>query len=117
MIVHLATILGFQLIGEVLARGLGLPVPGPVIGMVLLLAFFAIVPKAEAAVRPTAQGLLRHLSLLFVPAGVGVVGHLGALGTDGPAILLALVVSTVAAIVAGSLAFVFLARLTGARDD
>jgi holin-like protein len=117
MIVHLATLLGFQLIGEVLARGLGLAVPGPVIGMVLLLAFFALVPKAETAVRATAQGLLRHLSLLFVPAGVGVVGHLGALGTEGPAILLALVVSTVAAIAVGSVVFVGLARLTGASDD
>jgi holin-like protein len=117
MIVHLAIILGFQLIGEVLARGLDLSVPGPVVGMVLLLLAFVLFPKAEAAIRPTAQGLLRHLSLLFVPAGVGVIGHLGALGSEGPAILLALVVSTIAAIAVGSLTFIAIARLTGARDD
>ena len=117
MIQHLATILGFQLLGEVIARGLNVTMPGTVIGMVLLLVFFVGLPKAATAMRPTAQGLLGHLSLLFVPAGVGVVGHAVSLGRDGPVILLALIGSTIAAISVGALTFAALARLTGAKDD
>jgi len=116
MIVHLATLLAFQLAGETLSRGLGLIVPGPVIGMVLLLAFFIAAPKAAVAIQPTAQGLLSHLSLLFVPAGVGIVAHLDKLGADGVPILVALLVSTALSIAVGALVFVGLARLLGAAE-
>lgn len=116
MIVHLTTILGFQLLGEILVRSLGLPVPGPVLGMALLLGLFVAVPRTADAIRPTAQTLLAHLSLLFVPAGVGVVGHLARLGGDGPAIGLALLASTVIAIAVGALVFQWVARLVGAED-
>lgn len=113
MIVHLATLLAFQLAGETLSRGLGLIVPGPVIGMVLLLGFFIALPRAAAAIQPTALGLLSHLSLLFVPAGVGIVGHLESLGSDGVPILVALLGSTALAIAVGALVFVGLCRVTG----
>lgn len=116
MIVHLATLLAFQLLGETLSRGLGLIVPGPVIGMVLLLGFFIAVPRVAAAIQPTALGLLSHLSLLFVPAGVGIVGHLDRLGSDGLPILLALAGSTALAIGVGALVFVGLARLVGGGE-
>lgn len=116
MIRALALILTFQLLGEASARALALPLPGPVAGMVLLLAVLLAVPRLKAALRPAAQGILAHLSLLFVPAGVGVVGHLDRLGADGAGLVLALVLSTLAAIAAGALAFVGVARLTGAQD-
>jgi putative effector of murein hydrolase LrgA (UPF0299 family) len=81
-----------QLVGEVIARGLALPIPGPVIGLVLLLVGL-IVHGARGgrsrgaspdALEETSQGLLRHLSLLFVPAGVsdrsdGKIAHLDGL--------------------------------------
>jgi holin-like protein len=111
MIVHLAMLLGFQLAGETLSRGLGLIIPGPVIGMVLLLAFFVAAPKVAAAAQPTTHGLLSHLSLLFVPAGVGIVAHLDKLGEDGLPLLVALFVSTALSIAVGALVFVGLARL------
>ena len=113
MILNIAVILGFQLAGEVLARALMLPVPGPVIGMALLLAAFLMRPALADRVLPTSQGLLKHLSLLFVPAGVGVVSHAEALGQSGPALLGALAGSTVLALSAGALTFVGLAKLTG----
>lgn len=116
MILHLTTILIFQLIGETLTRSLGLIVPGPVLGMALLLGFFMAFPKAAAAIQPTAQGLLSHLSLLFVPAGVGIVGHLDRMGTDGPAIFLALAVSTALSIAVGALVFASLAKRMGAEE-
>lgn len=117
MIPALATILAFQLAGEATARAFDLPLPGPVLGMVALVAAFLASPRLAAAVRPTAQGLLAHLSLLFVPAGVGVVAHLGVLRDAGVAIFAALLVSTVLAIAVGALAFAGVARLTGDRGD
>jgi holin-like protein len=116
MIAHLTLLLVFQLAGELLRNALGLVVPGPVIGMALLLVVLVAVPRLAAWMRDTAQGLLGHLSLLFVPAGVGVVGHLDRLGSDGLALLIAIAASTVLAILAAVGAFLAVARLTGNRD-
>lgn len=116
MIQGLTIILCFQLGGEVGVRALGLPVPGPVLGMALLLAALVALPRLASAVTPTGEGILAHLSLLFVPAGVGVVGHLDTLGADAGAVLLALVASTVLAIAVGALVFVWVDRLTGSGD-
>ena len=78
----MAWLLVFQSIGEVLSRGLSLPLPGPVVGLVLLLAglHFSAVrePVAECA-----NFMLAHLSLLFIPVGVGVMTHLALLGQYG----------------------------------
>lgn len=111
MIASLTTILIFQLVGETLARSFSLNAPGPVIGMALFLMFLMLVPKAAVAVEPTAKGILAHLSLLFVPAGVGIVGHFDKLGTDGIAILTALALSTVLAISVAALVFDRISRL------
>lgn len=113
----LLILLACQLAGEALARGLSLPVPGPVLGMVLLVAGLILFPRLAEWVRPVAQGILGHMSLLFVPAGVGVVGHFAALGGQGLGLMLALIVSTIAAIAVGALTFAALARVTGNRDD
>lgn len=117
MLHALILILICQLLGELAARALGLPLPGPVLGMVLLLAALVALPRLGVMVRPVAQGILAHLSLLFVPAGVGVVGHIATLGGQTGAILLAVVVSTVLAITVGALTFAAVARLTGSQDD
>ena len=81
MIQVVTLLLVLQLAGEALAEGLGLVLPGPVIGMVLL--FLGLMLRDRLAdTRPTevldstVRGLLNHLSLLFVPAGVGVIVHL-----------------------------------------
>ncbi|MGY6548016.1 MAG: CidA/LrgA family protein [Roseinatronobacter sp.] len=113
MIHALTLILACQLVGETLTRAMGWPVPGPVLGMALLFALMMALPRVAALVVPTGEGILRHLSLLFVPAGVGVVGHLNTLAGQGAGVFLALVGSTVLALIAGALAFVLVARLTG----
>lgn len=119
MINALPILLAFQLAGEIMARALSLPVPGPVLGMVGLTLAIAISPKLLALMRPLAEGILAHLSLLFVPAGVGVIGHLTALGAMGPGLALAIVVSTAAAIAVGALTFATVAKAVGSEptDD
>lgn len=83
-----------QFAGEVVARSAGLPLPGPVIGLVILLVGLTVRRGPDNDLRDTSGGLLRHLSLLFVPAGVGIVTQLDALARDWAAILVAIVVST-----------------------
>lgn len=116
MIVPITTILAFQLVGETLARGFSLTLPGPVIGMALFLCFLALIPRAAKAIEPTAQGILSHLSLLFVPAGVGIVGYLDRLASDGVAIITALAISTAVAIAVGALVFEAVDRVMGKRE-
>lgn len=84
-----------QFAGEVVARGLGIPLPGPVLGLVLLLVILTVRGTPGEELRTTSNGLLRYLSLLFVPAGVGIVTQLDALARDWAAILVAILVSTV----------------------
>jgi len=93
-----------QLAGEILARSLGLAIPGPVIGMVLLFTLLLLRgrPVAEG-LGGTADGLLGHLGLLFVPAGVGVVLHLPLLARDWAPLSLAILAGTLAAIAATGL--------------
>jgi len=94
MIESLALILLCQLIGEVLVRLTHLPVPGPVIGMGLLFAGLVLRGGPSEKLTATANGLLQHLSLLFVPAGVGIMLHLGLIEAQWLPILAALLVST-----------------------
>ena len=117
MIPALLAILACQLAGEVAIRASGLPVPGPVLGMALMLAGLIASPQLRNLVRPVAEGILRNLLLLFVPAGVGAAGHLVTLGSNTLPILAAVFASTVLAIIVGALAFAATARLTGNADE
>lgn len=76
MLAYITLLLGCQLAGEVLVRLSGQPIPGPVVGMVLLFIGLVIRGRVPADMEKVAGSLLRYLSLLFVPAGVGVVVHL-----------------------------------------
>ena len=73
MIAALTLLLVFQLVGEVVARALALPIPGPVIGMALLFLTLLLRGGPGEDLRVTSGQLLQHLSLLFVPAGTGIV--------------------------------------------
>ena len=89
----LAWLLALQSAGELLARALHLPFPGPVVGMVLLLIALRW-PLVREPVAQCAEFLLAHLSLLFIPVGVGVMTHLALLSQYGGRMLLVLVLST-----------------------
>ena len=116
MIASIAVILGFQLAGEMLSRWLALPLPGPVLGMVGLLAAFTIWPPLARRMTATIRVVLAHMSLFFVPAAVGIITHQGVLGDHGPAILIVLLASTLLALAVGALAFVLVARWSRAHD-
>lgn len=94
LIMGMSVLLSCQFLGELVARGLILPVPGPVIGMLILLVGLMIRGKVPDSLRMTGEGLLRYLTLLFVPAGVGLMVHVELIGLDLWPILVTLVVST-----------------------
>ena len=112
MVMGFAILLVCQLAGEVVSRGFGLPVPGPVLGLVLLVLGLVVWGRgrddaaiASSAVARVSDGLLAHLALLFVPAGVGVVEYGGLLRAEA--------LPLAAALLGSVLVFVGVARLLG----
>ena len=95
MLAAITVLLVYQLVGEVIVQVAGLPVPGPVVGMLLLFLTLVLRGRAPGRLQDTAQTLLSHLSLLFVPAGVGVMLHFRRLEAEWLPISVALVASTV----------------------
>lgn len=124
MIASLSIILLCQLAGEIFVRGLGLPVPGPVVGLVLLLIVLlardrlpvlARGPLRHGEVEGTSKGMLAHLSLLFVPAGVGVVQQLDLLAQHGLAIFAILALSAIITLAVTVGVFLLIGRLVASR--
>lgn len=114
MIPALTLLLCCQLAGELAVRLANVPFPGPVVGMLLL--FLLLVARAQLlpVVRETTQVLLRNLTLLYVPAGVGIVNHLARLRAEWLAILIAVLLSTALTLAVTVLVFEWVARLTSA---
>jgi holin-like protein len=116
MLAYLTLIFSCQLLGELLTASLGLPIPGPVCGMALLfggLLIHGAIPDELAAV---SSALLDNLSLLFIPAGVGVMLHAPLIGRDWLPISVALVVSTALTIAITALVMSRLARPPGPSE-
>jgi holin-like protein len=125
MIEAMAALLACQLSGEVLARQFNLPVPGPVIGLALLfmsLRLRARLRPDAPAIDKTALGvvsafMLAHLSLLFVPAGTGIVRHAATLVQHGPGLVVALVLSTALTLAVTAVVFTVVAKHAGQGDE
>jgi holin-like protein len=124
MIASLSLILLCQLVGEVIVRGLMLPVPGPVLGLLLLLlllllrdriAILARGPLQGDGVESASRGLLANLSLLFVPAGVGVVQKLDLIAAHGIAVVAVLAISVVVTLLVTVATFLVASRLLSRR--
>jgi putative effector of murein hydrolase LrgA (UPF0299 family) len=121
MLKAFAILLTCQLVGEAITRGLELPLPGPVLGLVILVAIlfaaerWRLVDSAtidETSLGKVSNGLIATLGILFVPAGVGVIQEAGLLGKYGAALAAALLVSTVLTLVVTVWVFVGVSRLT-----
>jgi holin-like protein len=109
----LATLLLCQLAGEAIVHAAALPVPGPVVGMMLLFGLLLIRAPLPQGMDDTADGILNHLSLLFVPAGVGVVQHLSLIGGEGFRLLVIILLSTIIALAVTALVFAAVAHALG----
>jgi holin-like protein len=98
MLGQLGLLLTFQLIGELVVSGGGIPFPGPLCGMVLLLGFLYLRGGPSDELSGVAARFIDNLGLLFVPAGTAIVAYGALLARDGLAIFAALIVSTLVAI-------------------
>nr|WP_314525781.1 CidA/LrgA family protein [uncultured Brevundimonas sp.] len=105
MIGAIALLLFCQLAGEVIHRLTGLPLPGAVIGLMLLLGWLALVPKERPTLKAVTAWLTAHLSIMFVPAAVGLIDEGAPLSRYGVGILAATAVSTLLTMVVTALVF------------
>ncbi|MCU0520574.1 MAG: CidA/LrgA family protein [Anaerolineae bacterium] len=94
MVGGLALLLVFQLAGDLIATLTGIPIPGPVIGMLLLFLVLLVRTRVPEGLERASSGLLSMLSLLFVPAGTGIVAYLALIRQEWLPIAAALVGST-----------------------
>lgn len=109
MIEGLIKLLAFQLVGEAVVHALAIPMPGAVVGMALLF-FYLVVRKGDPGLSPFTAAFLRHLSLLFIPAAVGIVAHLDRIAEEWLSITVALLASTVVAILTTAVTLKLLQR-------
>jgi holin-like protein len=93
-------LLAYQLIGEVAVRLMDLPIPGPVLGMMMLFITLLIRGYAPESISAASSALLSHLSLLFVPAGVGMMVHFDRIAAEWLPIAVALFLSTIITMIA-----------------
>ena len=117
MLGALTILLVFQVVGEAISHGLGLPIPGPVIGFLLLLVALLLRKGVPEELSTTATGLLQHFSLMFVPAGVGVMVHLSRLKDEWLPITVALVLGTVLTIACTALVMNWLMRRYSRKEE
>ena len=106
----------FQLSGELLVLSWGLPVPGPVLGMMLIFLVLLFKHKVAHQMRPATEQLLSHLSLLFIPAGVGVMVHVVRLEQEWIAILVAIFFSTLIGLLVTAWTMQLMMKLLHSKD-
>ena len=124
MLYGLFVLLACQLLGEAITHLLMLPVPGPVIGIVLLIAYQAgaerlssvRAPQILDTVQATSDGLLKYLGVMFIPAGVGIAQSYGLLLAHGVALIATLIGSTVLTLLVTVGVFRLAARLQEAKS-
>ncbi|MDB5800270.1 MAG: LrgA family protein [Rhodocyclales bacterium] len=101
-------LMAYWFIGELLVNLLGVSLPGPVAGMLLLLGVSLLRQRVAPSVAQASHGLLAHLSLLFVPAGVGIMSQAALLAEHGFGMLATLVLSTAVTVAITGLTLKFL---------
>lgn len=106
-----------QLAGEVIHRITGLPLPGSVIGMALLLIWLAVMRREQASLSKVAGWLTAHMPLMFVPPAVGLIEEGPVLRQHGLAIVLAVGVSTLLTIAVTGLVFGWAVRRFGTAEE
>ena len=110
MIESLTLLLACELAGEIVVRLTGLPIPGPVLGMVILFSGLCVIGRVPPPLQKAVEGLLQHLSLLFVPAGVGVMLYLSVIQREWLPITAAVLASTILTLIVTALVMQLFAR-------
>jgi holin-like protein len=105
MILAILSLLSCQLLGEVVSRALGLPVPGPVLGMVFLAALLIWRGRLPDELGRAADFLLSHLALFFVPAAVGVIANGGRIAQEFLPLAASVLISTALALAVAAIVF------------
>lgn len=113
MLNYLTLIFSCQLAGELIVTAFRLPLPGPVVGMALLFVFMTWKGGVPAELARVGEALLSNLSLLFVPAGVGVMAHFALLRNDWLPLSAAVIGSTLATIAVTAATMIAINRLQG----
>ena len=90
----------YQSLGEISVRLFNIPVPGPILGMILLFLTLIIRRRSTSSLDEASSAILSHLSLLFVPAGVGLMVHFERIANEWLPITIALILSTILTMVA-----------------
>jgi holin-like protein len=116
MLAAIALLMTCQLMGEVIHRVTGLPLPGSVIGLVLLLGWLALVPRERPTLKAVTAWLTAHLSSMVVPAAVGLIDEGEPLSRYGIGILAATAVSTLLTMVVTALVFRWAVTRFGPED-
>lgn len=106
----IAVLFIMQLLGETLVRLTGLPLPGPLAGLVLLFIVLAVRGSVPKGLFNTADHLLRHLMLLFIPPVAGVMLHFDRIAQEWLPFLIACVVGAAITIAVTALTFQWMLR-------
>jgi holin-like protein len=112
----LATLLLFQLLGEMIQNVTRMPIPGPLIGMVLMFTALLVKAPLPSEIHTTSRTLLAYLALLFVPAGTGIVTRLPLVAAEWLPILIGVLASTFITIAVTALVLRALERLNEVRE-
>lgn len=94
MLGAIALLLLCQLAGEIIHRFAGLPLPGPVIGMMILIGWLALLRKERSSLEAVSGWLTAHLAIMFVPSAVGLINQGAILKEYGAGLVVAVTVST-----------------------
>ena len=113
----LTILLLYQLMGEVTVRWLDLPVPGPVLAMIMLFISLVIKGSTPSALQSSANTILSHLSLLFIPAGVGIMAHFDRLQDEWLPISIAVILSTVITLIFSAAVMLAMNKLFNFSSD
>ena len=107
MLYAIAVLFAFQLLGEFLARISGLPLPGALVGTLLLLVGLLFYKRLPKSLEDTAQVLLQNMMLLFIPVIAGVMLEFGHLRREWLPFVLACVLGAAITFTATALTFRF----------
>jgi len=114
----LTILLFYQLVGEVAVRALAWSIPGPVLGILLLFLTLLVTEggKEYDELETQVSGFLMHLSLLFVPAGVGIMSYTGRIADEWKTIVITLILSSILTLIGSALIMKTVSRLVAAQN-